>query len=96
MKINSKILSQIALFAALEVACDIVITPSFSAGIWFGWIFIISPIAGIALGPYNGFISTLIGVMIGHTIIPRETIFEFIFTLGAPIGSMISGLYLVC
>jgi hypothetical protein len=25
--------------------------------------------------------------MIGHTIIPRETIYEFIFTLGAPISS---------
>ena len=29
--------------------------------------------------------------MIGHSIVPRETIYEFIFTLGAPIGSMVSG-----
>lgn len=88
---NSKVISLIALFAALQVAFDIVVVPSFSAGIWFGWIFILSPIAGIALGPYNGFISTFIGVMIGHWIVPRETIYEFIFTIGAPIGSMISG-----
>lgn len=87
MRINSKVITQITLFSALGVESDIVITPSFSAGIWFGWIFIISPIAGIVLRPYNGFISTLISVMIGHTIIPRETIYEFIFTLEAPISS---------
>lgn len=51
----------------------------------------IIPIVGIVLGPYDGFISTLIAVMIGHWLFPRETIYEFIFTLGAPIGSMMSG-----
>jgi hypothetical protein len=91
LRTNSKIITLIALFAALEIACDIVVIPSFSAGIWFGWIFILSPIAGIVLGPYNGFISTFIGVMIGHWIVPRESMYEFIFTIGAPIGSMISG-----
>jgi len=51
----------------------------------------ISPLAGIILGPYDGFISTLIAVMIGHSLIPRETAYEFVFTFGAPIGSMVSG-----
>jgi hypothetical protein len=91
MRIKARALSLIALFAALGVVCDAVVTPGFSAGVWFGWIFVISPIVGMALGPYNGFISTLIAVMIGHWLVPRETIYEFVFTLGAPVGSMISG-----
>lgn len=51
----------------------------------------ISTIAGIVLGPYNGFVSTLIAVMIGHSLFPRETVYEFVFTIGAPVGSMMSG-----
>lgn len=51
----------------------------------------LSPIAGFVLGPYNGFVSTLIAVMVGHLISPRETAYEFVFTLGAPVGSMMSG-----
>lgn len=91
MKIRARQLSLIAIFAALGAISDAIVTPGFSAGVWFGWIFIISPIAGMALGPYHGFVSTLIAVMIGHYVSPRETTYEFIFTLGAPIGSMMSG-----
>jgi hypothetical protein len=91
MRIKARELSLIALFAALGVACDVVVTPGFSAGVWFGWIFVISPIAGIVLGPYNGFVSTLIAVTIGHWLVPRGTIYEFVFTLAAPTGAMISG-----
>jgi hypothetical protein len=29
--------------------------------------------------------------MVGHSLVPRETVYEFIFTFGAPLGSMISG-----
>jgi hypothetical protein len=92
MKIESQKISMIALFATLGVVVDIIVTPGFSSGIWFGWIFIISPLAGIILGPYNGFLATFIAVMLGHYIVPRETIYEFIFTLGAPICSIMSGL----
>jgi hypothetical protein len=88
---KSRTVSLVAIFAALGVVCDAVVTPGFSAGVWFGWIPMISPIAGMVLGPYNGFISILIAVMIGHSLVPRETIYEFIFTLGAPTGSMMSG-----
>jgi len=91
MRLSARSLSLIAVFAALGVVCDSIVTPSFSAGVWYGWIFMISPLAGIVLGPYDGFISTLIAVMIGHSLIPRETAYEFIFTFGAPIGSMVSG-----
>ena len=51
-----------------------------------------SPISGIVLGPRDGFITTLISVLAGHSIVFRESVFEFIFTLGAPIGSAFSGL----
>ena len=88
---RSRTVSLVAIFAALGVVCDAVVTPGFSAGVWFGWIFTISTIAGMVLGPYKGFISILIAVMIGHSLVPRETIYEFIFTLGAPTGSMMSG-----
>ena len=91
MRMEVRTLSLIAIFAALGVVCDGVVTPGFSAGVWFGWIFLVSPIAGIVLGPYNGFISTLIAVMIGHSLFPRDTVYEFIFTIGAPVGSMMSG-----
>jgi hypothetical protein len=50
-----------------------------------------SPISGIVLGPRDGFIATLISVMVGHTIVFRESVFEFVFTLGAPIGSAVTG-----
>jgi len=88
---KSRAVSLIAIFAALGVVCDAIVTPGFSAGIWFGSIFMISAIAGMVLGPYKGFMSILIAVMVGHSLVPRETIYEFVFTLGAPIGSMMSG-----
>lgn len=88
---TSHFVSLVAIFAALGAVSDAIVTPGFSAGVWFGWIFMLSPIAGMVLGPYNGFASTLIAVMIGHYVSPRETVYEFIFTLGAPIGSMMSG-----
>ncbi len=91
MKISTRSLSLIAIFAALGVVLDVMVTPSFSAGVWYGWICVISPLAGMVLGPYNGFISTLIAVMVGHSLVPRETAYEFVFTLGAPVGAMVSG-----
>jgi len=91
MRVDVRTVSLIAIFAALGVVCDAVVTPGFSAGVWFGWIFVVSSIAGIVLGPYNGFVSTLIAVMIGHSLFPRETVHEFVFTIGAPVGSMMSG-----
>ena len=90
--VKTRRIAAIAIFAVLSMAVDSIITPGFSAGVWYGWIFIISPITGILLGPRDGFIATLIAVMVGHTVVFRETVFEFIFTLGAPICSLIAGL----
>lgn len=82
----------IALFAVMSVALDSMVTPGFSSGIWFGWVFVMSPITGMVLGPRDGFIATLISVMVGHSLVFRGSVFEFIFTLGAPLGSAVSGM----
>jgi hypothetical protein len=71
---------------------DSVITPGFTSGVWYGWVFLLSPLNGIVLGPLDGFITTLISVLVGHTIVFRESVYEYIFTLGAPIASLTSGL----
>ena len=89
---KSLFVSLVAVFAALNVVCDSVIgIPQFEYGVWWSWIFLIEPITGIVLGPYVGFLSTFIGVMIGHFIYFRGAP-EFLFTIGASVGAMISGL----
>lgn len=82
----------VSTFAVLSTVLDVMVTPSLSAGVWFGWIFVISPINGIILGPMDGFITTLISVLLGHSLVFRDSIYEFVFTLGAPICSMVVGL----
>ena len=71
---------------------DAVVTPGFSSGVWYGWAFVMSPINGMVLGAGDGFTATLISVLLGHTLTPRDSVYEYIFTLGAPLGSMISGM----
>jgi len=88
---KTRMISMIAVFAALNVVFDAIIIPQFSSGVWFGLVYLIIPITGIVLGPYAGFLSTLMGVFVGHVISPRG-IEEFLFTLGAPLGAMISGM----
>ena len=80
------------MFAAITVVLDSVVTPGFSAGVWYGWAFLFSPINGIILGPFDGLITTLVSVIIGHTVVFRESFYEYIFTLGAPISALTSGL----
>lgn len=89
---NSAFVSLIAVFAAFNVVCDSLMGPPLPfSGVWYSWIFISEPITGIILGPWAGFFSSFIGVMIGHSIFFRDA-YEFLFTLGAPIGTMISAL----
>ena len=88
---KSQFLALVAVFASINVVFDSLIgLPEFSSGVWYSWIFVVEPINGIVLGPYAGFLSSLIGVMIGHSIYFRD-VYEFLFTLGAPIGAMVSG-----
>jgi len=88
---RSRFLALVAVFASINVVFDSLMSfPEFSSGVWYSWIFVVEPINGIVLGPYAGFLSTLIGVMIGHFIYFRD-VYEFLFTFGAPIGAMVSG-----
>ena len=88
---KSQFLALVAVFAAVNVVFDSLMgLPEFSSGVWYSWIFIVEPINGIVLGPYAGFLSSLIGVMIGHSIYFRD-VYEFLFTFGAPIGAMVAG-----
>jgi hypothetical protein len=89
---KSSFVSLIAVFAALNIICDSLMGPPLPfSGVWYSWIFMAESINGIILGPYAGFFSSLIGVIVGHSIYVRDST-EFLFTLGAPIGAMISGL----
>ena len=89
---DSAFVSLVAVFAAFNVVCDSLVGPPLPfSGVWYSWIFISEPLTGIILGPLAGFFSSFIGVMIGHVIFFRGAE-EFLFTLGAPIGTMISAL----
>jgi hypothetical protein len=89
---RSRFLALVAVFASLNIVCDSIPgLPQFLSGVWYSWIFMMEPITGIVLPPYAAFLSTLVGVMAGHVIYPRDS-FEFLFAIGAPIGSLISGL----
>jgi hypothetical protein len=83
----------VAVFAAFNIVCDSLVVPPLLpySGVWYSWIFISEPVTGIILGPLAGFFSNLVGVMAGH-FINFIDIYEFLFTLGAPIGAMISAL----
>jgi hypothetical protein len=84
---KSRFVSKVAVFTALTAVLDALIIPQLSSGVWFGLVYLIVPVTGILLGPRMGFLSTLIGVFVGHTISPRG-LEEFLFTLGAPIGAL--------
>ena len=89
---KSTFVSTVAVFAAFNIICDSLMGPPLPMppSVWYSWIFIATPITGIVLGPYAGFLSSLIGVMIGHSIYFRD-VYEFLFTLGAPLGAMVAG-----
>lgn len=92
---RSQLIILIAVFATVSIVCDSIVgLPQLASGVWYGWIFLIEPMAGIVLGPYAGFLSTLIGVMVGHSIYLRSEApaYEYMFSLGAPLGTMFSGL----
>ena len=92
---RSQKIALISVFAALNVIFDsIALPPQLSSGVWYGLIFILEPLNGIILGPLFSFASTLIGVLIGHSILLRGDValYEYLFTLGVPIGAMVSGL----
>ncbi|MCS7114783.1 MAG: hypothetical protein RMJ15_09290 [Nitrososphaerota archaeon] len=92
-KPTSVFISLVAVFAAFNIVCDSFVVPPILpySGVWHSWVFISEPITGIILGPLTGFFSNLVGVMVGHSINFID-VYEFLFTLGAPLGAMISAL----
>jgi len=91
---RSRLLALVTIFASLNIVCDSIAgIPQLSSGVWYSWIFMTEPLTGLVLPPYVAFLSTFIGVVAGHFIYPRG-IYEFLFAMGAPIGSVISGFLL--
>jgi len=89
---RSRFLALVAVFASLNIVFDSIAgIPQFSDGVWYSWVFMTEPVTGLVLPPSAAFLSTLIGVMAGHSIYPRGS-YEFIFMIGAPVGSLISAL----
>ena len=89
---GSRRIALIAVFAAITTALDSMVTPGFSSGVWYGWVFLMSPVNGMILGPWDGFLATLISVLVGHTLVLRDSVYEYVFTIGAPLGALMAGL----
>ncbi|MBD3405424.1 MAG: hypothetical protein GF411_04705 [Candidatus Lokiarchaeota archaeon] len=88
---NTRSVTLVAVFAAMITVLDsIPVFPGFSSGIWDSWMFVLSPLVGIMLGPVLGAISVGIGTFAGHLIFFRDP-FEFFFMFGAPLGSASAG-----
>ena len=87
---KSRFIALVAIFASVNVVTDsIMVFPEFPSGVWYSWNFLVEALTGVVLGPFAGFVSTFIGVMIGHYIYFID-VYEFLFTVGAPIGAMFS------
>ncbi len=90
---KSKKIALIAVFAAIVAVCDSIPgIPQLESGVWYSWVFMITPLVAFLLGPVCGFFSILLGVMVGHYIYFRGP-YELLFTLGAPIGAFIGSLF---
>ncbi len=85
-------LSVLTMFVALTAVSDSISgIPQLHSGVWYSWVFLMIPVNGIVLGPFYGFLATLMGVFAGHFIYFRG-MEEFLFTIGAAVGSAICGL----
>lgn len=89
--VSSRIVALVAVFAALNVISDSIVVLPDPNSVWQSGNFLFEPITGIILGPLLGFVASFTGVMVGHYIL-FINIYEFVFTLGAPIGAAISAL----
>ncbi len=87
---RSRFVALVAIFASVNVVSDsFMIFPEFPSGVWYSWNFLVEALTGVLLGPFAGLLATFIGVMIGHYIYFID-VYEFLFTIGAPIGAMFS------
>lgn len=86
-KNRSRIVAFVAIFTALVTVFDAFpIIPGLYSGVWDSWIFILTPIIGVLLGPFYTMISVGFGSLLGHFIYYRGP-FEFLFMFGAILGS---------
>ncbi|MFW9830257.1 MAG: hypothetical protein ACFFD8_00545 [Candidatus Thorarchaeota archaeon] len=91
-KNRSRIVGFLAVFTALVAVLDAIpIIPGLYSGIWDSWIFLLSPIIGVLLGPLYAMISVGLGSFLGHFIYFRDP-FEFLFMFGAVLGSACAAL----
>ncbi len=89
---GSRSITFTAIFAAMIAVLDSIPTiPGFYIGIWDSWMYLLSPIVGILLGPALGAASVALGVFVGHLVYLRNPI-ELIFMFGGPVGAGIAGL----
>ena len=87
----SQNITYLAMFTALGTVLDVIpIIPGFYSGIWDSWLFLLSPLIGILLGPFYGGLSVATGSIIGHLIYFRDP-FELAFMWGAPLGAAVAG-----
>jgi hypothetical protein len=92
LETSSRFVAFIAIFTALAAVLDsIPIIPGFYGGVWDSWLFLMSPLFGIILGPIGGAVSIAMGSFIGHLVYFRDP-YELLFMWGAPLGAGISGL----
>lgn len=54
---------------------------------------VILPLEGIILGPYGGFLSALLGSIVGRVIRPMEGLYPIFGITAEPIGALVSGLF---
>jgi len=89
---RSRFVAFAAVFSALVAVLDAIpILPMLYSGVWDSWVFLISPIVGVLLGPVIGAVCAGLGSLMGHFIFFRGP-FEFLFMLGAPMGAAMAGL----
>ena len=91
-KSGSRFVAFVSLFTAMIAVLDsIPMIPAFYTGIWGSWMFILSPLIGVLLGPYVGAVSVGMGNLVGHLLFFRGAS-EFLFMLAAPFGAGMAGL----
>ncbi|MFX1540874.1 MAG: hypothetical protein ACFFBX_08870 [Promethearchaeota archaeon] len=91
-KNRSRIVAYLAVFIALVTVFDAVpIIPGLYSGVWDSWIFLLSPIIGVLLGPLYAILAVGLGSYLGHFIYFRDP-FEFLFLLGAVLGTACAAL----
>lgn len=81
-----------AVFAAMIAVLDVIpMFEGFYSGIWDSWIFLLSPLIGVLLGPMGGFFAVGMGSLVGHIVFFRD-VSELFFMIGAPVGAAMAGL----